>query len=157
MEGIRQYLLTIVAAAIVCSVVTNIVGKNGANAAVVKLLTGLFLAVTVISPWTKMQIIDFSAYADGLSAQAEDAAAYGESIANEEMSAIIKSRTEAYILDKAASLGLDLTVEVTVSGSNPPQPYTVTIHGAAAPYAKQQLQNMIANDLGIPEENQLWT
>lgn len=157
MEGIRQYLLTIVAAAVLCGIITNLLDKKGAFAAIIKLLTGLFLAVTVISPWSKVQIMDFSVYASGLSAQAEEAAGYGHSVALEEISAIIKSQTEAYILDKAASTGLGLTVTVTVSGSDPPQPYAVILRGAVSPYAKQQLQRIIASDLGIPEERQSWT
>ena len=157
MVQLKQYLLSVVAAAILCSIIMRLVGKKGALSAIVKLLTGLFLAVTVISPWAKLQIMDFSTYANGLSAQAQDAVEHGQAMAYLETSSIIKSRTEAYILDKAASLGLHLEVEVTVSGSEPPQPSAVTLRGAVSPYAKQQLQQIIAKDLGIPEGSQTWT
>ena len=157
MEAIRQYLLSVVAAAIICGVTTNLLGKKGTFGAVLKLLTGLFLAITVVSPLTKIQLIDFYEYADNLSIESGALTQQGQTMANEELRAIIKSRTEAYILDKAASMGSDLRVEVKLSDSDPPQPASVTIEGAVSPYAKQRLKELIANELGIPEENQVWT
>lgn len=156
MESIREYLLCITAAAIVCSITVGLMGKKGAYGALIKLLTGLFLTVTVISPWTKLDLADISAYTEGLSIDAGDAVAHGESVANEATAAIIKSQTEAYILDKAASMDLDIEVEVTLSSEAPPVPATVSVTGEVSPYAKERLRQCIANDLGIPEENQSW-
>ena len=85
---------------------------------------------------------------------AEDAAAMGENLARDSMADIIKEETEAYILDKAADLHANLRVEVTVGEDN--LPAAVTISGEASPYARRQIQAMIANDLGISKENQKW-
>ena len=85
---------------------------------------------------------------------AEDAAAMGENLARDSMADIIKEETEAYILDKAADLHAHLRVEVAVGEDN--LPAAVTISGEAAPYARRQIQAMIANDLGISKENQKW-
>ena len=70
---------------------------------------------------------------------------------------IIKDKTEAYILDKAASLGVDLQVDVILSDTAPPLPVEVLLIGAASPYAKAQLSTMIADELGIAKEAQRWT
>ena len=67
---------------------------------------------------------------------------------------IISEQTEAYILDKAADLHANLHVEVTVGEDN--LPTAVTLSGEASPYARRQIQAIIANDLGISKENQKW-
>ena len=90
----------------------------------------------------------------GSHADAEDAAAMGENLARDSMADIIKEETEAYILDKAADLHANLRVEVAVGEDN--LPAAVTISGEASPYARRQIQAMIANDLGISKENQKW-
>ena len=81
-------------------------------------------------------------------------AAMGENLARDSMADIIKEETEAYILDKAADLHANLRVEVAVGEDN--LPAAVTISGEASPYARRQIQAMIANDLGISKENQKW-
>ena len=156
MEQIRQYLLSVIAAAILCGIVNTIIGKKGAYFAIVRLICGLFMALTVISPLVKIQLNDLTDYVNGLSWQANTAVANGEAMALDEMGAIIKAQTEAYILDKAVSMELDIDVEVTLSSEMPPIPCTVTVKGAVSPYAKEVLRKYIANDLGIPEEDQLW-
>ena len=72
------------------------------------------------------------------------------------MIAIIKEETEAYILDKAASLGVTLSVEVMVEDGNVPRLSGVQLSGQVSPYARQQLSTWISNDLGISKENQKW-
>ncbi len=73
------------------------------------------------------------------------------------LSDIIKSRCEAYILDKAAGMDLSLTVEVGVSADEMPVPKTVRISGNISPYKKSKLKSILVNDLGIEEEDQTWT
>lgn len=156
MEQIRQYLLSVIAAAVLCGIVNTLVGKKGAYFSIVRLIAGLFMALTVISPLVKIRLSDIVDYTNGLSAQANAAVAGGEAMALDAMGAIIKSQTEAYILDKAVSMELDIEVEVTLSSENPPIPCAVTIKGSISPYSKEVLRQYIANDLGISEEDQLW-
>ena len=78
----------------------------------------------------------------------------GENLARDSMADIIKEETEAYILDKAADLHANLRVEVAVGEDNLPAAFTIS--GEASPYARRQIQAMIANDLGISKENQKW-
>lgn len=156
METIRQYLLSVTTAAIICGIANSLANKNGAHSAVVKLISGLFLAITVISPLAKLQISDFSSFAEGLSVEAGESVNYGQDMALEAIAAIIKSETESYILDKAASMNTDLEVCVTVSETDPPQPTSVTLKGAVSPYVKGRLQQIITDDLGIREEDQQW-
>lgn len=156
MEQIRQYLLSVIGAAILCGIVNSLIGKKSAHAAIIKLISGLCMTFTVISPLLKVQMNDYSDYFNSFADDAEKVVASGEEIAAKELRAIIKGRTEAYILDKAASLGLDVEVEVTLSNDIPPLPCAVTISGSASPYSKNALAQYIANDLGIPKEDQIW-
>ena len=156
MEAIRGYLLSVTGAAVICAVVSALLGKKGTISAMGKLLTGIFMAITVISPLAKIQLSNADALWDDLSVDAAAAVAAGEEAANIELRAGIKSQTEAYILDKAASYAAELTVEVTLSDDDPPLPCAVRLTGSVSPYAKRQLQQLIAEDLGIPKEAQTW-
>ena len=69
---------------------------------------------------------------------------------------IIKEKTEAYILEKAESLGLDISVEINFGEADSMVPTEVRISGPVSPYAKDQLSKTISTDLGIPEERQIW-
>lgn len=157
MDSIKDYLVSVIAAAIITGIATSVVGKKGTIGSIIKLLTGLFLIITVISPWTKLDISTLTEYFSDYSAQASSVVAQGEAVAQSEVAAIIKDQSEAYILDKASLLGLDIAIQVTLSESDPPAPESVTIQGTVSPYAKKSLEQILSIDLGIAKENQHWT
>lgn len=156
MGQIRQYLLSVIAAAAICGCITALFGNKGTFGTIIKLLTGLFLAITMISPWTRIKIADYTLFLDDITASAKSASQQGERMAEAETQSIIKAQAEAYILDKATSLGLDISVEVSLDETSM-VPCAITINGPAGPYAKSRLQQYIVKDLGILEENQKWT
>ena len=156
MDTIRAYLLTVVSASIICALVTELIGKKSPYIAAIKLLLGLFLSITVISPLVKINLNDISSYFEDFHVDGVSVTEDGEIAANAEMSTLIKENTETYILEKARALGASLNIDVTVTGSAPPIPTTVIIKGTVSPYTKKELQNMIEKDLAIPKENQLW-
>ncbi len=117
---------------------------------------GLFLVITVLTPTAKIDLQEFELISD-IKQQANSAAQQGAAQAKNEVKMLIKQRTESYILRKASSFKAELTVEVTVSDDEIPIPIAVRLKGAVAPYAKQQLQQMLAQELGIAKENQKWT
>lgn len=156
MDGIRQYLISITAAAIICGVVKSLFGDKGTASTVVKVITGLFLTMTVIAPLASISLDGWANYAGTLRLDGEEAAAAGEKIAEEATAELIKSETEAYILDKAASVNVEVTVKVELSGEDPPVPERITIRGSVSPYARGQLENAISEDLGVAKENLIW-
>lgn len=156
MEQIRQYLLSVTAAAILCGAITSIAGKKGSIGGFIKMLCGIFLSITVIGAFFKMDSIDFSMYLDDLSEQTQNYTFQGSNDALTQMETIIKTQTQAYILDKASSLGADISANVLLTQQSPPVPCAVTISGAVSPYAKRILRQYIADELGILEENQSW-
>lgn len=157
MDSVRQYILSVVAAASICGFFSTLFSNKNTFGGIVKLLTGLFLTITVISPIAKVNLRNYAMYFDDLTVEAEDAASYGSKMAEDSMRTIIKSQTEAYILDKANALGLNLSVEVILDDADSLTPCAITLNGVASPYAKARLQQYIVQDLGIPKESQEWT
>ncbi len=154
---LKQYLLSVTAGALLCAILGKLLPKSGTAGNVAKLLVGLFMALNILAPVGGLQLENWGSITEGFLAEASQAAADGSQQSRDSLAAIIKERCEAYILDKAAQLKLQLTVEVTLSGDSVPALEAVTIRGNASPYARQRLQEIIAQDLGIAKENQLWT
>ena len=157
MNSVGAYILRLTAAAVICGLISGIVGTKGALASIVKLMTGLFLCFSVISPFLKVNVGNLTGYLEDLQVSGDEIVAEGETAVKKELETIIKSKTEAYILDKAASYGAELAVEVTVDASTVPVPDGIRVSGVISPYGKKQLQKIIADDLGISLEAQIWT
>lgn len=156
MEPIRAYLLSVITAGVICSIVTSIPGRSAAVSALLKLTTGIFMAVTVISPLISFQLPNIQSYMDAFSVDAAYAVETGQQLAAEETKKIIKSRLEAYILDKAAVFGADLTVQVSLSEEQFPVPCAVELSGQISPYGKLRLTEFLEDELGIGKEHQIW-
>ncbi len=156
-ERMKNYVLSIIASAIVCAVAIGLLGGKTASGKIVKLLCGILMAVTVISPLAKISFSNITNFFDTLSADAEYYVSEGKMAGQESINRIIKSQTEAYILDKATRMGLEVTVEVELDAGNHSIPGKVKIIGNVPPYAKTVLCTYIADNLGIAKENQQWT
>ncbi len=156
MDSIRTYLLGVIAAAIVCGIVTRLMGEKGTRGAMAKLICGLFLAFTVIRPVANLNIGSLTDFAADFSQAGADAVALGQSMTKEALAASIKQRSETYILDKAKELDVTLQVEVTLSKEDIPTATAVRLTGKVSPYAKGKLQAIIQQDLGIDKEHQTW-
>ena len=152
MEPIKEYLISVTAAALICGAVSNLAGKNGTLSKLVNLLCGLFLAITVIKPVVEVNVDDIYSFTDQLSADREMAVDMGTEMATEEMKRIIKEKTEAYILDKANSLGTEIQVEIILDDL---EPVGAILSGSVSPYVRSALGASISQDLGIPPEEQI--
>lgn len=157
MESLRAYLIGLVAAAILTGIVTQLMGDKGTQGAMIKLISGLFLVFTVIAPIANIDLSGLRDFSADFSEAGEEAALIGEDITRESLAAVIKQRSEAYILDKAAGLDVELEVDVTVSDDKMPVPSAVLLRGKVSPYAKARLQSIIVQNLGIDREKQIWT
>lgn len=156
MEDIRQYFLGLIAAALVTAIVSSILSKKGVYAAVVKLVCGVFMMLAVVSPWSKIRLENIIGTAEGFSDAGMIMADRAKQEARESMASVIKQRTEAYILDKAGSMGVQLSVEVRLDDSDIPVPVGVSISGSISPYNQNRLKEIISKDLGIKAEEQIW-
>lgn len=156
MEGLREYVLSVTTAAVICGVVTGLFSKTGGSQGLIKLLCGGFLALVVIRPVVDLRLPNPGDISFPQFQEASRAAEDGAVLARESYRTVIKQQTEAYILDKADSLGLEVTVDVTVGGDEMPVPVGVRIQGRVSPYGKSQLQRILTGELGIAKENQEW-
>ena len=151
-----QYLLKLTAAALFCAVVVGFVGDKGALGKLVKLITGIFMIVTIAAPLGTLDMNGWTDYIDKLTLQTGSAVQEGENFAKDTMVGIIMEETSSYFLDKAKAYDARLEVEVTLDDSAVPAPCAVRIQGSISPYGRQLLQRIIQEDLGIKLEAQEW-
>ena len=71
MESIRQYLIGVVAAGLMCSIISLVVDKKGMTGTVVTLLSGLLMAMAVVGPWVNIRIDDLFSWAQDISVDAD--------------------------------------------------------------------------------------
>ena len=153
MDAIKDYMISVTAAALICGIVSSLSGRNSSVSKLMKLLCGLFLATAVIKPLVDVRIDNIYNFADNLTVSGNLAVSKGENMASEEMKRIIKQKTETYILDKAKALGAEITVEVVLEDY---VPASVTITGDISPFVKSHLSASITQELNILLEEQIW-
>lgn len=156
MHAVGEYIFSVCVAALLCGLLTPLLKKGPAGDGA-KLITGIFLLLTVLRPLTGIDLPALENLTAYIRSDVQQAVLNGEEKTHQEFSGIIKERSAAYILQKAEALGLQITVNVIVSEDTLPIPQAVYLTGAAAPYAKKQLQDVIQRDLGIAKENMIWT
>ena len=148
------YLMRIVCLSILYGICRNILGQKGSADRCARLVFGILFCFTVISPLLRPGSLNFSI--PDISLDAERIAAQGQNAAEEAERSIIISRTESYILDKAAALGLSVQVQLSLQPGTPPVPASVILTGKAPLQSKQALCEIISSTLGIAKENIQW-
>lgn len=156
MPHLHQYLLSVIAAATICTVIRALTHKRGASATIINLVSAVFLVTTVLLPWSDWSLSDISEHIKEHSEDAQTIVDNGVSFASAERVAIIKQETETYIVNKAESLGVVLTADVTLCDGSSGQPESVRITATTTPYLRQVITQFVASDLGIPEARQAW-
>ena len=147
------YIYTVTAAALISAILVTLAGR-GSTGALVKVLAGIFMALTVVSPILKVELPDPQTWMSGIETDGAAAAAAGEELADEAMRAIIIERTQAYVMDKAARF--DVAVAVDVDLDQLGIPVAITLTGHVSPEVKAKMAQELAADLGLGEEVQNW-
>lgn len=157
MEQISDYLLKIIAAAMICAAVSRLFHGSLPLHKILKLLCGVFMVCTILSLRPQMEIRQFVSGLSDIELQAQSAVRLGEDEYKQLLKERIQEQTQAYILEKAHEMDADLEVEVELSNDDIPVPVAVTMIGKASPYVRQILSGMITDELGIDKERQIWT
>lgn len=154
--AVRSYLLRLSVGAFFSAVLLACVPKGAAHRAAA-LVCGLIMLLLALSPLAQADPDALSQAISRLELEKEEART-GIEIQNQELVAsIISDRLQTYILDKASSLGLELTVEIEMqTRASTPYPTAVILHGSANAAQKQQLQTYLAQSFAIEPENQRW-
>lgn len=156
MGNIREYVLHLLAAAIVSGVVIRLLKGSGAAGTIAKLLCGVFMIYCAVNPISQLEPVDLGVVGEQLHKEADSAVAWGEKEARAALAESITKQTQAYIMEKAKELNVDLAVQVEVSEDDMPMPESVCLTGSISPYAKTKLSELLTRDLGIKKENQIW-
>lgn len=155
MESIRQAALSVTTAALICAMLLPLV-HSGPSKELLRIVCGFFLVISLLSHIRDIDLQMFTQPVRDAAMYARQETASGVSYARARQENIIKSRCEAYILDKASGLGASVTVEVRLSAGDIPYPETAYIHGKLPESIKESLRKIITQDLGIAEEDQVW-
>ena len=159
MSGLlKSWILSMTGAALLCAGALALT-PEGRTRSAVRLLCGVVMAVTLLSP---LQEMDLSVYSMSL-ASYRDAAAQSASRldeTNDRLSrTIIETESEAYIWDKARAVGLtpeEVTVTVKWGDALCWYPYEMTLRTAWEPWQRRELSATVEAELGIPEARQHW-
>ena len=153
MQQLGQYILSLTATAILCSVVMSMF-RDGTVRGVLRIVCAMILTITALVPLTDYKIPDFLELSGGYLSDGKDIASMGEDLARVEKRKRIQHQLEAYILDKASGIGANIRPEVTVDANG--VPIEIRLLGQCSDRIRQELTDMITNDLGIPREDQKW-
>lgn len=156
MAEIREYLIGVTAAAILCGIVTTMSGEKGFLGSAMRLLTGLLMTLALVSPWVSIPLEDLFGWTDSIQSDAGAIVQQGQSVGEETYRQVIKQRLEAYIQDEAQALGLDLAVTVSLAEDGMPIPVSAELVGSVSPYLRQRMTLFLTNELGIEREDQIW-
>lgn len=154
MNGLKDYLIAVCSAAILCAVLKQITGKSKLSSGTVHLLSGLFVAICIIAPWKDFSLQDLEMYNPLETQQADVYVETGRQMTQQQIDSIITERTEAYILEKANQLHVQ--VEVSVELSDDSIPLRSVIAGKLTQEEKEQLSAFLVKELGIQKEMQIW-
>ena len=156
MQSLGQFVLCVVGATLIYSILSQIPGVKSRHAGLIKVICGVFMILCVAAPAANLSLTDWDKWELSFFADANAAAQEGLYQVNEQYKQVIMEQTRAYILDKAKSLGSDVEVSVVLDDSALCVPQFVTISGSISPYDKQLLSAWIADNIGISKEDQKW-
>lgn len=153
---IESYIISVICASVIAGILLCIVKTNSAYSVLIRFLAGLFVALTAIGPLKNFSLSDLTGYFDHIESISVSSVDAGKTVYTEALRSGIIERTQSYILEKASSMGVQLSVTVIVNRDDPPIPIGVELTGNISPYNKNRISQIIATDLGIPEDAQIW-
>lgn len=149
-----NYIFRLTAISILCAVSLSLL-PDGTGKTLMHLVGSLMLLIAVIQPLQDFQLPKDDQWFTDYQSEGKDFAAMGEELAMAARCEFIKQRLGAYILDKAAALGADISVGIVLNRQE--VPVAIVLSGKVSEPVQQQLSQIITQDLGISKENQQWT
>jgi stage III sporulation protein AF len=153
MTAVREWLVAVVAASLLISLSQSLIPEGTIRRAAA-MTGGLILLVTMLQPLVGLTggriRLDFGALTEEIDARQEEL----QQSSAEELKRIIEDKAQAYISDKARTLGLACTAQVTarMGEDGVPVPYEAVLYGTPS----AQLSDAVQQELGIPKERQIW-
>lgn len=155
-DVIRSWLVGITCAAMIAALAEGLI-PAGPVRKIGRLTSGLVLLLAVLNPLLRL---DPSALSRSLAEYRLDLQAYSDSLEEENaelMKGIIEAQTGAYIVDKAAGLGICCQVRVEADGGEGyPVPCRVWVTGDLTAQQRETLTRQIEADFAIPADRQAY-
>lgn len=155
MDALRLWIFRMLCATLCCAVVTSLPLQESRKK-IFRFLCGIFLTIVLLSGLPGVNLPELAKEILPDLSQLPAPAASGEEMSMDAIRQLIIQETEAYILHKAADIGVDIRVDVILSAGEFPVPESVVIQGTCADEQKALLSAMMAEELGVPEEEQRW-
>ena len=153
MDGLYRYVICVVAAALLSGILTRLTQKCSSGE-IVRMLCGIFMTIVLIHPIVGKKEMIWEPELQGLGKQAEAISREGIAEAESIRKEFIKQRVEAYISNRAETIGAD--IQASVSLGEDCVPVSVRITGNISPLNRSRLAQVIVSELGIPREQQEW-
>ena len=153
MGAVGRWLTAVISVSLLCAMAGALM-PQGAVKQVGRLVCGLVLLAAILSPLRELDVDTGRRWLDSyLDSTGQWEAALKETV-NRQMKTIIEEECAAYIVDKAAQLGLRCTLRV--EGRETEEglylPLRAEVCGPLSDSDQTLLIRLIAEDLGIPEE-----
>ena len=157
MDGVRTWLLGVISASLLCALADCLM-PSGAVKRVGRLVCGLVLLCAVLSPVPGLDLEGGGAWLEGYFSDLDTRRGELEQQVNEGMKVIIEEKCAAYIVDKAAQLGLSCTarVECRVGEDGLFVPERTRVDGRFTDVEQSRLTQLVSEDLGVPPERQAY-
>lgn len=152
MNGVREWVLGLIAAAAVLAVLEAIIPKTAAGA-IAQTGGGLVLLLVFLHPVLSLSPQQITWIYEDYLQQIDSQIEEYRSTETEQLENIIQAETGAYISEKAAQMGIDCHVRVrTVLRDGIPYPDEV----AMSAEKNEELAGWLAEELDIPYDRQHW-
>lgn len=157
MIRIRKYLLSVAAASLLTSLLPALLPK-GKIQKVESFIGSLVLILTILSPVVKLNASSIRKAMESYQIDLQDTQRGVEKKSRGVLEELISQRCEEYIWDKAAQMGLQLEIEITVGeNSDIPVPVSASMVGVCSQEDQAVLSKILEEELGIPRNKQEWS
>lgn len=153
MEGIKGYLVAIVAACMLTVVASVLVQKSPLRK-IVRLIGGIMILLVAVTPLLRLDMSQIVDYLQG-SEYSFDTSAVKQTWQSQ-LSEHIKQTTETYIENEAGRLGATVQATVTLTEEEYPVPCHAVLIGTVDADQMEALSEYMETSLGIPRTEQEW-
>lgn len=155
MAGARLWLLSIVSVSLLCALADALMPK-GAVKRVGRLACGLVLAAAVLTPVVQLDVEDGQRWLEDYFSDLEYRRTELKEQVDTGMKTIIEQEYAAYIVDKAAQLGLTCTVRVEcrMGEEGLYLPIWAELTGGFSQAERAELARVLEEELSIPPQGQ---
>ena len=157
MGAVRSWLLAVIAVSLLCAVADALM-PSGAVKRVGRMTCGLVLIGAILSPVATVDLEGSQRWLESYLTSVQSREAELEETVSGQIKVIIEQKYAAYIVDKAAQLGLNCRARVkcALSEDGLYLPVRTEVTGSMTADVQGRLIRLIQSDLGVPAQAQIY-